>query len=792
MFKKFPYFFVILLLLWNSRISAELDKNNSRTKKTLDIPVEPEQMPDYMLRQQKKDPFIKKHFNWKLAYCQHPMYLLIDEDRGIPVVGERVPPWGAKNAKDYVERVERNLKSLEQLPGLKLNYQWSAVELFSMVRDFPKVYERMKKLYQKGSLDFVDGTYSQAHLQVLGSESNWRQFEYGLDIYKKLFNKKVDVYARQETGVHQQLPQLLRNFHYKFATLPYFSAVLEIIKGPFEIHHWGNRFETIAGCEFINAVGLDGSKIPLYILEHADIEDEIQQDLTSGSKMWYEFPDLREIDENKYQDKKQLFDWVLLRDALLERYKQAPPKADAKIYTYWSYTEGLWAEELLRKTHQAEQMAVLAEQIHSMAKLAGLDLNENRQIKQIWETILKTQHHDISWLEVTDLRRKSINRMDKAIEKCINIMKEAAQKITTRDNDYIAVFNGMPKARDTLITIDGKKSLGDETFQAFNGKSLGFVSVPAGGFKSFKTKQNADSSKKNPMPEKIQTSFYGIKLAKNGLIKQITTHKGRELLQCGDYLGGEIKARIDKNWVDNRSANCSFYTGSVCDILERKTKLGKIPLVEHYYFFKNQPFIKAQVEFDFNADTIGYSWIDRTKVNIYYPTKGHTVYHDIPFGYVPARQERSLFAINWLYCGGLVYINTGTTRHWVKDGVIANVAAWGSNHFTNRHHWGAWISRPQYDIRLYGNQKITYYLIPFGDFDGNKITTAVKKIVAPTFKYPGRGEKSFYKVEDENLAITSIYEKDEKIWKRGYKLPTGGSDGLKDWEIFDTPLKKTN
>ena len=37
----------------------------------------------------------KKHFNWKIALLQHPMYLLINEDRGEPVVGERVPPWGS-------------------------------------------------------------------------------------------------------------------------------------------------------------------------------------------------------------------------------------------------------------------------------------------------------------------------------------------------------------------------------------------------------------------------------------------------------------------------------------------------------------------------------------------------------------------------------------------------------------------------------------------------------------------------------------------------------------------------
>ena len=41
------------------------------------------------------------------------------------------------------------------------------------------------------------------------------------------------------------------------------------------------------------------------------------------------------------------------------------------------------------------------------------------EIKEIWKTILKAQHHDISWIEVTDLRGKSIDRLKKAIERKI-------------------------------------------------------------------------------------------------------------------------------------------------------------------------------------------------------------------------------------------------------------------------------------------------------------------------------------------------------------------------------------
>ncbi|MHC4912940.1 MAG: glycoside hydrolase family 38 N-terminal domain-containing protein [Planctomycetota bacterium] len=755
-----------------------------------EIPVAPNEMPDYILQQLKKDPFVKEHFGWKLAFCQHPMYLLIDEDRGEPTVGERIPPWGAANAEDYVERVRRNLQSLENLPELKLNYQWSAVELRKMVQDFPDVYARLKKLYKKRSLDFLDGTYSQAHLQVLGSESNWRQFEYGLEVYRELFEKEVDVYARQETGLHLQLPQLLKQFGYRFAALPDFHAVLEFVDGSFKIIKKHDGYKPAAGDEFVDAVGLDGSTIPTYLLAGVDWEDDLQRDLYSGPKICYSFPDLSEIDREDFEEYRSLFDWVLLRDALVERWRASPARAKARLFSYWSYIEGVWAEELLRKMKSAEEMAVLSEQMSCMAKLAGRQVGRADDIRQIWQTILKSQHHDISWIEVTDLRRKSINRLDDSIKACTKMMTEVGRKLVDKDDNSMAVFNGLPRKRRCLVRLEGNKSLEKGKFQEFKGKSIGFVDAPPGGYKSFEVVQTPALSKKTALPEKLKTSHYSIKFSEDGLIEQIKTRNGKQLLSCGEYLGGEIRARIAKQWVDNRKAKCTYYSGKVADILERTTSLGEIPVLERYYFFRDEPAIKVQIEFDFNGNEVGYFWIDKTKINIYYPTRGTDVYHDIPFGYVAADQNKPLFATNWLYCGGLVYVNQGTIKHWVKDGVVANVVAWGGNHFSNRLHWD-WLESPQYDIRLYGKQKIEYFLLPCGKFNGSTIVQKVADLISSVFVCAGKGEKSFYQVKDKHLAATSVYEKDGQVWMRGYKLPSKKRSKYSDWEIFNTPVEKT-
>jgi len=782
--------FLIFTICWNGVLYGQIKSNDPVEKSSMTT----EEAMEYFLNEIKKDPYVKEHFGWKLFFAQHPMYLLVDEDHGEPAVGERIPPWRAKTKEEYVERVRRNLKLLEELPELKLNYQWSALELEDMCINFPDVYKRIKHLYKKGSLDFLDGTYSQAHLQVLSSESNWRQFEYGLEIYKELFDKHVDLYARQETGLHIQLPQILKKFGYKYASIPAFIATVEVTDGPFEFIIQEGRLEAINGEEFINAVALDGSAIPFYIQielgwDNMSLEREFQQDLYSSPKIFNVFPDLDEVDKKLFEEIDQLFDWVIFRDALEESFRKNPPRANAKVYSNFSYNEGVWAEELFRTMRTAENYALLTEQMNVMARLNGFENDRSDEIKNIWKTILKSQHHDISWIEVTDLKRKSINRLNDAIDECKVMMNDFSSALVEDDNNSIVVFNGLPRDRNSIVEMNSGESLSEYNFQEYNGKSYGFVDLLAGGYKSFKLGNNSSLSENKKLPAGITTSYHKIEFSKEGLIKQIKSKEGKALLNTVDKLGGEVRARINREWYSNREAEITYMAGRVFDVVERNTSINDIPLKETYYYYKNQPYIKVELEFDFNGNEVGYMWFDETKVNVYYPTNGEKVYHDIPFGYKIAKQNRPVFPTNWIECGGLVYVHRGTVKHWVKDGTIANVLAWGDNQFTNRLHWD-WIDCTEYDIRLYGKQKIEYYIIPVGEFNGNDITQLVDEIISPVFVTKGSGEKSFYSVNDKSKAITSIYVKDGEIWIRGYQLPLMNGDKFNDWEIINTLYKE--
>jgi hypothetical protein len=470
--------------------------------------------------------------------------------------------------------------------------------------------------------------------------------------------------------------------------------------------------------------------------------------------------------------------------------KEAPPHAKARVFSYWSYAEGVWGEELLRANRAAELAATMAEGVQAMGRQAGTAIDRAHELRELWRTIIKYQCHDVMWIETTNLRRKGIDKDNESAAKSREIVGDICGKLTNGEGNSVAIFNAVPTARRALIEVEANEVPGGgPAFQTFEGKALGFRDLPAGGFRSFPLAPGGVAAcKEIPLPSKISTAHYTVEFS-NGLISQITPEGGEGLLKTGDYLGGEVKAMIHDQWHDNRRADSRMFEGDVCYILRRSGSLAEIPVKETYFLFRNESFIKVELEFDFHGNEVGYFWLDETKVNVYYPTAGERIHYDVPFGYTTGRANRTLFALNWICCGGLAYVNWGTVKHWVKKGVIANVLAWGGNVYDNRLDFDYWVTQQQYDLKLYGKQTIKYALIPLREFDGNRIVRQVADMAAPVFIAKGSGEKSYYEVKNKNLAVTAVYAKNGQVWARGFKLPGGAKEAYRDFEIFNAPIQ---
>ena len=114
-----------------------------------------------------------------------------------------------------------------------------------LINIYPNDWDIMAKYYQKdvqlfkegikdGLLEPVHGIYTAAYLPILPEECNVRQFSYGLKVFENLLDTKVETYldAADHYDFHPQLPQLLKNFGYKYAILQpssYMSTIKPIL-----------------------------------------------------------------------------------------------------------------------------------------------------------------------------------------------------------------------------------------------------------------------------------------------------------------------------------------------------------------------------------------------------------------------------------------------------------------------------------------------------------------------------------------------------------------------------------
>jgi len=73
-------------------------------------------------------------------------------------------------------------------------------------------FSEFLRLFNLGRFEIINPTYSQPYSLIIGSESNIKQFEYGLKNLKKL-GLSSNVYYCSESSIHPQIPQILRMFN---------------------------------------------------------------------------------------------------------------------------------------------------------------------------------------------------------------------------------------------------------------------------------------------------------------------------------------------------------------------------------------------------------------------------------------------------------------------------------------------------------------------------------------------------------------------------------------------------
>lgn len=700
--------------------------------------------------------------SWYYALCQHPMYMIIEHDE---TAAERTPPWGEPDIGAYIGRIRRNLAALEQYPFLKFNYDFSGVELEDLAERAPDLIELFKRYLQAGRVSFVNGSYAQPHLHTLGAESNLRQMTEGLAAIERLVGVRVDTYAHQEPAIHDQMPQILRALGYEFAVTPGFFWVMSFLT-PHEIlgvQYQGLRF--LQDEEFSDWAGLNGSTIPLYLSQprlrpaggvhgtdsHREaLRNEFVKGLLHYPPIRCDFPDMVEVDQ-AWLDDHAGQEYVILKEVLVARLQETAVRSRARLYTYWGYGDGIEAERLHRTDRSAERSLLEAEALAALAEaLIGRPPDD---LQAAWRKLLRAQHHDAYWVAGVGLREKAVQWAQEAqavaeavIYTATRAVMAAGQPLPPLAGRPLFVWEPWPVARADVAMVDlavPPETPAETTFQLFtpegeetpvqvisqdrreDGTLLSRLLFPVRteglGYQVLAARAG---SRPLELPQAgeltYENLFYRAAFEPDGTLASLRLQDGgQELVDGAAGRGNSLQAFSPDGERLNfmPTAGPQISTGAVAQVMTVAGMIGSARVEQVITLYHQLPRLDFCLTFDFNDTLFGNYWQDDSKLNVYWPVAPRgEMQHDIPFGVISGREERSFFATGWVRLGsaeaGLAFFHQGTNRFWVRRHVLANVLACG---VTGRDIGTR--ARPElyvkdYDLRLKGRQVIQYAVYP--------------------------------------------------------------------------------
>jgi alpha-mannosidase len=759
------------------------------------------------------------------------MYMLIREDTQC---AERTPPWGAPTIEAYIERVRQNLAALERYPQLKLGYEWSGVELELLANDSPEVFQQLRGYANDGRVCFYNGTYAQPHLQTLSAESNLRQYQFGREVYRDLGLSPVKVYAHQEASVHDQVPQLLQAFGIPFAVVPGFMTTLVHLEpGEMLLHGVrGPRF--IQGSEFAAWQGLDGTTVPLYLHQPIPREMTLRETLArevvlarlGAPPLMIDLPDMIAIDDTWIEERKAL-EFVTLEPALKDRLDKSPSGARVRLYTNWSYLEGIRAEELSRSNVAAEREALRAEALTALAW--ALDFAEPVDTKTVWKTILKCQHHDVYCFSAPELRDKAIGWLADAGEQAVQIARQAAIALLPHiQTDRMAgqpvvAFSSVPHPQNGLVEIAtqlpnpqvydewGAPQPCEATPAGGGGTLLRFAARTRGlGYATYWLREGAGAA----MTQPIQSAFtfenphYRVVIQPDGTFSSLQllpaaaelidgSRSGGNLLTATDsasisFSSEPVEERIDRYledpeyrgpqqaWEVNAPAHVTQSTlGATFKVSGRMGEHIKADLTVRCYHLS--PRIDITYQFRFDKASIGTFFDDDSKLLVSWPLalRGK-IHHDIPFGVIEEREDRPFFPVSWVDYSdgesGIAFFHQGTPNHWVRERTVFNLLAWGEDTDAIHNGLGRYQWLKSFDQRLDGLHTIQLAVMPHpGDWRAAGLPWAAQEYGMPplalsTETHPGELPPSFslLQLSDPACVATSIQIQAEQLICRLY------------------------
>ena len=610
------------------------------------------------------------------------MTLIIKEDE---TSLERTPPYGAESFHAYYLKIKENLDYIRKHKFAKVCFETSILETMFVLDEYPEIKNDFLELINKKKISFVGGTYGQPHMQTLTSESNYRQLEEGLKKYRELFGVDIKLYAAQEPGHHEQIPQLLNAFGIRYATLPTFTYSIVFLE-PYELVSFmemawmkftkerGMEQDQITricftkGFEFARWVGIDQSEVNLYLIDpmrwcrREDIRNEYKKDLLGSPDIRLYLTDLLDFNPEIVKETLESSEFVLADDAIDKRFnelqhlnrtenKKLGPKA--RLYSYYSYLEGSKGDVAFIKNRQLENLLISAQAFESY-----LLLNKCQNLPEIdwdksWKVALETQHHDVCYINAPLLQEWASGKIDKCIEEVKSVtqrLKESLKSHLIKDfsdkfdktRGYIVLFNSEPHVILSVseTEVPDGMSFGNLVLEDSNNEPIDYQIREDNNIKTviFSTNLNGFGIKTLKLSQKnsinkiaggahlkeglIDNKFYKCKVNKSGELLNIY------LKNSGETIFTEPANRLSAFYNNEEpiefscnNSNCKHETGPVFDTIITEGSFDKSIYKKEIIFYKNISRIDFKVFFNFNNQQLGNAFLDETKLCITWPVK---------------------------------------------------------------------------------------------------------------------------------------------------------------------------
>jgi hypothetical protein len=115
--------------------------------------------------------------------------------------------------------IHKMLDAADDFPGLKVSMELDAYLYEEVAKEDPACIERLKRYIREGKAGVDGGTYGQPFGQDYGWEPNIRHLTFGRRAIRETLGVDVRAFLVEEQWFHPQLPQLLRQAGFRYASL---------------------------------------------------------------------------------------------------------------------------------------------------------------------------------------------------------------------------------------------------------------------------------------------------------------------------------------------------------------------------------------------------------------------------------------------------------------------------------------------------------------------------------------------------------------------------------------------